>query len=270
MYAILSVVFYLTSTFLLTRDLAASRPPCVPARLLAVGALISHGLLLYHSMLVTDDAGNGAINVTLFNVLSASAWMTCAVLVVLSLLRNVLTPAVIVFPGTVLWIIAAAIWELPPTSISGYSGALSLHIFSSILAYGVLATAALHAIVLTVQERLLRRHMQRPWMRVLPPLTASETLLFRIILGGWLLLSVSLISGFIFVHDLFAQHLVHKTVLSILSWLVFSAILLGRWLRGWRGRQALYWILAGVVILLLSYFGAKLVLELLLHRNWQT
>ncbi|MCG8463506.1 MAG: cytochrome c biogenesis protein CcsA [Xanthomonadales bacterium] len=265
MYAILSVICYLASATLLARDLNASRPPCVPARLLALAALLLHAFELYHSAWQMN-----AINVTLFNVLSASGWMTSLVLVVLSVRRNILTPAVIIFPGTVVWIIAAALWPLPPIVIEGYSTSLSVHIFSSLLAYGVFATAALHAIVLTVQERLLRRHMQRPWMRSLPPLTASEQLMFRIIGVGWILLSISLLSGFLFVEDLFAQHLAHKTFLSIVSWLVFSALLVGRWRRGWRGLLALYWTLAGVLILLLAYFGSKLVLELMLNSGWQS
>lgn len=265
MYALLSVICYLASASLLVRDLNSSRPPCLPSRLLAVAALIFHALQLHQTTWVM-----GGINVTLFNVLSASAWMTSLALLVLSVRRNILTPAIIIFPGTVVWIIAASLWPLKPAIISGYNSALSIHIFSSLLAYGVLATAALHALVLTAQEHLLRRHKLRPWMRSLPPLTASEHLMFRIIAVGWGLLSVSLISGILFVHDLFAQHLVHKTFLSIISWFVFSALLLGRWRRGWRGRLALYWTLAGILTLLLAYFGSKLVLEIMLQRGWQS
>jgi ABC-type uncharacterized transport system permease subunit len=79
-------------------------------------------------------------------------------------------------------------------------------------------------------------------------------------------LTISLISGFIFIENLFAQHLVHKTVLSILAWLIFSSLLLGRSLYGWRGQIAIQWTLIGFVSLLLAYFGSKLVLELILHR----
>ena len=76
------------------------------------------------------------------------------------------------------------------------------------------------------------------------------------------------VAGFLFVSDLFEQHLAHKTILSILAWLVFGLLLLGRHLWGWRGRTAVRMTIAGVIILLLSYFGSKLVLEVLLGRSW--
>jgi ABC-type uncharacterized transport system permease subunit len=94
-----------------------------------------------------------------------------------------------------------------------------------------------------------------------------ETLLFQMITAGVFVLSASLGTGFLFLHDLFAQHLVHKTVLSLLAWVIFCAILIGRQRYGWRGRVAVNWILAGFIFLLLGYFGSKFVLELVLARE---
>jgi len=83
---------------------------------------------------------------------------------------------------------------------------------------------------------------------------------------GFLLLTLSLLSGALFLENLFAQHLVHKTVLSIIAWIVFAVLLSGRWFYGWRGRTAIRYTLSGFVILMLAYFGSKLVLELILQR----
>lgn len=94
-----------------------------------------------------------------------------------------------------------------------------------------------------------------------------ESLLFQMIGTGMVFLSVSLISGFIFIKDLFAQHLAHKTILSILAWIIFSSLLYGRIRFGWRGKTAAKWTLAGFVLLLLAYFGSKFVLELILHTR---
>ena len=107
-------------------------------------------------------------------------------------------------------------------------------------------------------------------MRNLPPLEVLETLLFRLIGVGFLMLTVSLVSGTVFINDIFAQHLVHKTILSILTWLIFGVLLFGRWRSGWRGSLAVRLTLAGVVLLILSYFGTKLVLEVILGRSWQS
>ncbi|MCL1633231.1 cytochrome c biogenesis protein CcsA [Luteimonas sp. SX5] len=143
---------------------------------------------------------------------------------------------------------------------------LQLHAWCALLAYATLAVAALLAIMLWTQERALRRREFRGWLRALPPLTELESLLFRTIAVGFILLTATLLTGMLFVENLFAQHLVHKTVLSVLSWLAFGALLLGRWRYGWRGAVAVRWTLAAMALLILAFFGSKFVLELLLKR----
>jgi len=88
-----------------------------------------------------------------------------------------------------------------------------------------------------------------------------EKLLFDFILAGFIGLTLALLSGFIFLEDLFSQHLVHKTALSIIAWLVFATLLIGRFTIGWRGRTAIRWTLSGFISLMLAYFGSKFVLE---------
>ena len=100
----------------------------------------------------------------------------------------------------------------------------------------------------------------------LPPLTELEDLLFRTIAVGFALLTATLLTGVLFVENLLAQHLVHKTVLSVLSWLAFGALLIGRWRYGWRGSKAAGWTLFAMALLLLAFFGSKFVLELVLRR----
>lgn len=93
-----------------------------------------------------------------------------------------------------------------------------------------------------------------------------EKLLFQMIGAGFVLLSISLLTGALFLQDIFAQHLVHKTTLSIMAWLVFGILLTGRLVRGWRGKTALVWTLSGLGLLIVGYFGSKLVLEFILVR----
>lgn len=144
---------------------------------------------------------------------------------------------------------------------------LQLHAWSAVLAYATLAVAALLAVMLWLQERALRRREFHAWLRALPPLVELETLLFRTIAVGFALLSATLLTGVLFVENLFAQHLIHKTVLSVLSWLVFGGLLAGRWRYGWRGTTAVRWTLVAMVLLVLAFFGTKFVLELVLHRS---
>ena len=128
------------------------------------------------------------------------------------------------------------------------------------------ARAALLSIMLWVQERALRRRSFHAWLRALPPLTDLETLLFRTITVGFCLLTLTLVTGVLFVDDLLAQKLVHKTVLSVLSWLVFGALLLGRWRWGWRGKKAVRLTLTASVLLLLAFFGSKAAVELVFNH----
>ncbi len=143
---------------------------------------------------------------------------------------------------------------------------LRAHVISSTLAYSVLSMAAVQAILLAVQDRHLRKHHPGGFIRALPPLQTMEGLMFEMIIIGFVLLTISLISGFIFLDDMFAQHLVQKTILSILAWLAFAMLLWGRYRFGWRGCTAIRWTMIGFVVLALAYFGSKAVVELILKR----
>jgi ABC-type uncharacterized transport system permease subunit len=144
---------------------------------------------------------------------------------------------------------------------------LQLHALLALLAYATLAVAALLALMLWFQERALRRRDLGGWLRVLPPLTQMETLLFRSLGAGFVLLSLTLVTGVVFVDNLFAQDLGHKTVLSILSWIVLGVLLFGRWRWGWRGPRAVKLTLTAMALLLLAFFGSKFVYELVLQRG---
>jgi len=145
---------------------------------------------------------------------------------------------------------------------------LSFHIAMATTAFAFLTIGAALAVSQVVVDPRLRSRRPLGILRILTPLESLESGCFHSILAGFLLLTLALVSGAFFVENLFAQHLVHKVVLAIVAWIVFGVLLLGRWRFGWRGRKALRWTLAGYVLLGLSYFGSKLVLENLLGRHW--
>ena len=124
----------------------------------------------------------------------------------------------------------------------------------------------LQALLLAVQERHLHNRQPGGFVRALPPLQTMESLLFEMITAGMILLTIALATGFLFLENMFAQQLGHKTILSIMAWCVFATLLYGRYKFGWRGRKALKWTLAGFIVLLLAYFGQKAVIELILQR----
>lgn len=153
-------------------------------------------------------------------------------------------------------------------SLAGAPSGTVLHVVSSVIAFGLLALAGVYAVLVLIIDHSLKRHELSRLVQKLPPLDQLEGLLFRLIATGFVVLTLSLISGLIYVQDLMAQHLVHKTIIAFMAWLVFGVLLLGRWFWGWRGARAVRLTLAGVALLLISYFGSKLVLEVILGRSW--
>ena len=152
---------------------------------------------------------------------------------------------------------------------SGHGGtvqghAVQLHVLFSVLAYAVLSLTAAQAGLVAIQRHFLSRHRPGGFMRALPPLDTTERLLFALLTAGFALLTLSLTSGFLYLEDMFAQQVVHKSVLACIAWSIFGVLLFGRWRFGWRGRRAVHWTLAGFALLILAYFGSKFVLEMVL------
>lgn len=143
-----------------------------------------------------------------------------------------------------------------------------VHLVLAMLAYSLFTIAILHAVLMAVAERRLHRK-ERGMLGALPPLLTLERLLFRLIGAAFVMLTLTLATGFAFSETLFgrAMRFEHKTVFGVLSWLTFGLLLAGRHLYGWRGRTALRWTLTGFVLLILAYVGSRFVLEVILGRT---
>lgn len=229
--------------------------------LIAAMAIVSHGITLY-LRLFTEQG----LDIHFYNVLSLVAWLVALLLFSAALTQKIECLGIIVFPFAALMLILGLIPAEP--HLLGYhikSGML-LHIMFSILAYSLLSIAAVQALLLYIQDSALHNKHPGGFVRSLPPLETMEVLLFRIIALGFVILSIALLSGIIYMQDMFAQHIVHKTILSIIAWLLFATLLWGRWRYGWRGRIAIRWTYSGFIILMLAYFGSKFVLELVLNQ----
>ncbi len=145
---------------------------------------------------------------------------------------------------------------------------LTAHILLSMGAAALLFAAAVTAVLLVFLDRRLRARRLTDLPSLLPPLDALEKVMFRLIGAGFALLTLALLTGFVFVTNLFEQHLIHKTVLSMIAWVLFAILLIGRIRYGWRGRSAVRWTLSGFGFLILAYFGAKFALEVVFGRHW--
>jgi ABC-type uncharacterized transport system permease subunit len=255
-----AVAFYLSAAGVLARPLVTGGQPLARVGMaLATIAALAHAALLL-------TAHRGTLDLHFFAALSLVAWIASALTLAVNLSRPVAGLGILIFPLSAAFLAVDA-FLAPRTAPESMSWQIELHVTIAVFAFGILSIAAALAILLAIQERALRRSRFGHWLRALPPLTLTEVLLFRLIAVGFVLLTLTLITGALFVGDLFGQHLVHKTVLSIIAWIVFGVLLWGRWKYGWRGIRAVYLTLIGMGILLLAFFGTKAVLELILHRT---
>lgn len=159
---------------------------------------------------------------------------------------------------------------LPPGHVLTYTqnGVSRLHFLAAMLAYGLFTNATGVAILMRLADRRLHHASASLLVQKLPPLLALERLLFACISTGFLLLTIALVTGITFSEEIFGRALEfnHKIVLSVAAWLVYGLLLLGRRLRGWRGRVATLWTTTGFFLLILGYIGSRFVLDVILHR----
>jgi ABC-type uncharacterized transport system permease subunit len=151
---------------------------------------------------------------------------------------------------------------------AGLPWQLKAHVLISMFAYGLLSAGAIVAVYALIQDARLRAGRLTPVNNLFAPLETNERLLYGIAASGFAFLVLGILSGLTFVDNFFAQHLVHKSVLSIIAVILFGVLLAGRHLAGWRGRRAVYLYLWGFLTLGLAYFGTRIVLENVLGRSW--
>ena len=225
-------------------------------------------LALHAGALLGGVVHDGNLTLGVTEALSMFAWQAALLLWVLCLAQPVRILGVAIYPLAAVAALWAAQWPTPVAAIPLSDWKIQLHVVLSLFSAGFLTVAAAQAVTLAVQDRLLHGRSSAPLVDALPPLQTMEHLLFLMIGLGFFMLSLSLLSGLLFVDNLLAQHLAHKTVLSVAAWALFGALLWGRWRWGWRGRTAIRWTLSGYGVLILAYFGSKLILEQILSRHW--
>jgi ABC-type uncharacterized transport system permease subunit len=257
-----ATALYLAAAALMARQLVDRRGnPRAGMMLLGALAVICHGAALW-PLLITP----AGIQLGLFPVLSLVGATGAALVVISCLWRPLEWISILVFPLAAATL-PLALWIEAGEAASALDHGLGAHVLLSILAYAVFAVAAAHAVLMSVQHRQLKDGHIRGLMRVFPPVQVMEIMLFEMIWLGMALLFAAIVTGFIYVDDLFAQHLVHKTVLSLVALVVYGVLLAGRHLFGWRARTAVRMTLAGFALLVLAFFGSQLVLEYILERT---
>ena len=256
----LSILLYAVAIGLLLKQWLTAKSGLnkLPLYIAAI-AVIFHAFTL-HSIIFTAQG----IDIGFFSALTFTAWLMATLLVIASFSLPIGCLGLLVYPFALITLILRAFSEQQHVLTDTLAPGLQTHILFSLLAYSVLSIAVAQAILLYVQDKYLHNKHPSGFLQSLPSLETMQILLFRIIALGVIALSISLLSGFIYLDDMFAQHLVHKTVLSLIAWAVFVVLLVGHYKFGWRGKIAIKWSLSGFTLLMLAYFGSKFVIELIL------
>ena len=232
-------------------------------RVLLLAALVLHGVTLGQEIFA-----DGAMRFGFSVELSLMLWLAITMYWIESFYARMEGLQMLGLPLAALCVLLPALFPSQHLLVNADSPAFRIHFLVAMLAYSLFTLAALHALLMAVAEKRLHQGHLSPLLASLPPLLTMERLLFRLIHIAFLLLTLTLISGIFFSETLFGKALEfnHKTVFAFISWLIFAALLVGRHLRGWRGRLALRWTLTGFVALLLAYVGSRFVLEVILGR----
>jgi ABC-type uncharacterized transport system permease subunit len=242
---------------------AAALPLGAASRIGTLALLVAW--LAHLALLVIDigglgQAGHGA-RLGFGPVLSITVWLVIAVHTIES--RFVPLPRVrigLALAGALAVLVAAGF----PGETRSFASALSpWHFALGVASYGLFGAAVLHAALLDSADKRLREHRGAPALFGMP-LMQLERLTIRFVEAGFVMLSATLVLGMVTAGG---WRWDHKGVFSLLAWLVFGGLLVGRRLHGWRGRRAIRWVYGGAVLLLLAYAGSRFVLEVILSRT---
>ena len=262
--SLIAVILYIVASYMLWCNARFNRGrPTKVALLFWLSAMFVHGGMLYLAVITPQG-----IDLSLFNAISLSALLISLILFVISRRQSLAAIGIIILPLTALFVALTSLETSDSLISNTIMPGIQLHIVSSLLAYSLLLTAGIQALAIHRQISYLKIEdkSKHQLISTLPTLDAMESFLFALINLGVLLLTISLISGWIYHHDLFAQHLVHKTVLSVSAWVIFGIILIGKQLYGWRTNTAVKLVLIATILLILAYLGSKFVLEVVLDR----
>lgn len=246
---------------------ALARPIPVIHPLERLGLLVA--LLLHAATLREGIFPNGVMHFGFATALSAMLWLAIALYWVESFYLRIDGLPLLGLPAAAVCALLPALVPEEHVIANAANPAFRLHFLMAMLAYSLFTIAALHALLMMALEKHLHRGKLSPFLASLPPLMTMERLLFRLIHVAFVLLTFTLLSGAFFSEEMFGKPLTmsHKTVFALVSWITFAALLVGRHLRGWRGKLALRWTLTGFGFLLLAYVGSYFVLDVLLHRS---
>jgi len=270
---LVAIAFYIITWVLITRgvqsDIKTLDTTTKPKKIYFLSWGLGLAAHLYSIILLLAHSGQLSFNFTSLG--SYVMWFISVILFISTLSRKIQALAIIILPFTIISLIVLMLSQSNTIREIQLNSGLGIHVLVSLLAYSTLTLAAVQAILLAMQNNYLHKRLtnshQSNFFKTLPALEDMEYFLFHLISVGVILLSISLLSGFYYLDNLFGSSVAHKTILSIISWIIFSALLFGRWKYGWRGKTAVRWTISGFAILALAFFGSKFIQEFVIDKK---
>ena len=167
--------------------------------------------------------------------------------------------SLVLFPLTSLSILSTLLFNLTVGSnLMDYS--LIIHIIFSLLSYGFLGLAALQAILLKYQGYKLKNVGNSIIDDILPSIEKMEKGMFELIVFGFFLLTLSLITGtpFVVVDEDYA--ILEKISFSVIAWIVYFYLIFQHFSSKVTGNRATNLALGGMIFLFIAYLGTKIIL----------
>ncbi len=257
--SLVAIAFYLLATAVNVRRLRNTETGTILPTALGVIAIASHAVAAASAIYTPFG-----IDLGIEQVLSLVNGLICTIILLGCIRRPLHSLLLVLYPLAAITLAIELLAPRPEEHLEHYSLGLLSHIIFSILAYSTMTISAIQAVILANQDRMLRQHQLRGLPSILPPLQTMEAMLFEMIWGTIILLTIAIATGVVYVDDMLAQHLAHKTVFSFLAWILLAVLLTGRMALGWRGRTAIRWTLWAFISLLLGYIGTKIALMLLM------
>jgi len=145
----------------------------------------------------------------------------------------------------------------PKPEFSG--GLASLHATLILLAYGAFGLGSVAAGMFLTQQHDLKFHKLRAVLSALPPIQRLEVVAARLVAVGFVLLTIGLAAGGRLPRPEGAHYLKDaKVVWSVILWLLYLALLVGRWRFAQSGRRFAVGVIGVFVFVLLTFWGTNL------------
>ncbi len=250
LFSILTIILYFLSTFLQGFCLKNHSPTFTKITTISgFFTIFAHGALLFLFIYYYH-------NLTLSKLISLAFWFI-NLLACLSALekRSIQKLTLFTFPLAALSLLLVLLFNHEPSFIDTSNSKQLFHIILSTLTFTTILLGAIQAIILTIQDRKLRKY-HRGFFSLLPSIESMENFLFQILTIGFFLFTALLISSIVLFSEIDSHKLINKLILSFSVWVVLGILLVGRFYSGWRGVTVIRWTLLGASLLTLIYFGS--------------